>query len=126
MIKCISLLVDSSGKAIAKDPSTKENSMSTMGRSIDVSPNGTHIAVGMRDGSLRVYNTSNDQLVYMKKITKSKRNDEWIEDLKFSPDGKHLAVGCHDNYVYLYSVPAFKMLKKFGKSTSFVTHIDWS
>ena len=60
------------------------------------------------------------------KITKSKRNDEWIEDLKFSPDGKHLAVGCHDNYVYLYSVPAFKMLKKFGKSTSFVTHIDWS
>ena len=54
-----------------------------MGRAVDVSPSGAHCAVGMRDGSLRVYSTAQQwKLVYMKKISK-----EWIEDLKFSPDG---------------------------------------
>ena len=57
----------------------------------------------------------------MKKISK-----EWIEDLKFSPDGQYLAVGSHDNKIYLYAVPAFTQVAKFGKSSSFITHIDWS
>ena len=82
-IKAISMLTDSKGKAIAKDAATKENAKSTMGRAVDVSPSGAHCAVGMRDGSLRVYSTAQQwKLVYMKKISK-----EWIEDLKFSPDG---------------------------------------
>ena len=115
------MLEDAKSNVIAKDPATKENSKSTMGRAVDVSPSGAHIAVGMRDGSLRVYNSSTWKIVYMKKISK-----EWIEDLKFSPDGKHLAVGSHDNKIYLYSVPDFRQVKKFGKSSSFITHIDWS
>ena len=58
----------------------------------------------------------------MKKISK-----EWIEDLKFSPDGQFLCVGSHDNKLYLYELtPAIKQVKKFGKSSSFITHIDWS
>ena len=76
----------------------------------------------MRDGSLRVYSTAQQwKLVYAKKISK-----EWIEDLKFSPDGKFLAVGSHDNKVYLYSVPELQRVKAFGRSSSFITHIDWS
>ena len=59
-------------------------------------------------------------MVYHKKISK-----EWIEDLKFSPDGRYLCVGSHDNKLYCYSVEGWKV-KKFGKSSSFITHIDWS
>lgn len=121
-LKAIDLRKDSKGAVIAKDPKTKENAKSTMGRACDVSPSGAHVAVGMRDGSLRVYQTTSQwKLVYMKKISK-----EWIEDLKFSPDGSYLAVGSHDNKIYLYSVPAFERVKVFGKSSSFITHIDWS
>lgn len=121
MVRCVSLLEDAKGNPIAKDTATKENSKGTMGRSVDVSPSGAHCAVGLRDGSLRVYNTSNWKMIYLKKISK-----EWIEDLKFSPDGQYLAVGSHDNKIYLYQVQNFKFVKKFGVSSSFITHIDWS
>lgn len=92
-----------------------------MGRAVDCSPSGDHVAVGMRDGSLRIYSTKTWGMVYHKKISK-----EWIEDLKFSPDGNYLVVGSHDNKLYLYEVPSFTMKKKFGKSSSFITQIDWS
>lgn len=120
-IKAISMLEDAKGAEIAKDPKTKENAKNTMGRAVDVSPNGQFCAVGMRDGTLRVYKTSDWKMVYMKKISK-----EWIETLKFSPDGNWLAVGSHDNKIYCYEVPKFKQVKRFGKSSSFITHIDWS
>jgi len=58
MMKCVSLLVDAKGANIPMDATTQENSKSTMGRSVDISLNGAHCAVGLRDGSLRVYNTS--------------------------------------------------------------------
>lgn len=58
---------------------------------------------------------------YQKAVSK-----EWIEDMKFSPDGKWLAVGSHDNKIYLYDCAKGKFVKKFGKSSSFITHIDWS
>ncbi len=67
------------------------------GRAIDVSPKGDLIAVGMRDGTLRVFQTSTMKMLHMQKC-----GVEWIEDLKFSPDGKHLAVGAHDNKLYVY------------------------
>lgn len=120
-IRVVSLLEDAKGNPIPKDAATKENAHATQGRAVDVSPSGQHVAVGMRDGSLRVYNTQNWRIQYCKKISK-----EWIEDLKFSPDGNYLAVGSHDNKIYLYEVPAFRLAKKFGRSSSFITHIDWS
>ena len=120
-VKAVSLLEDEKNNAVPKDPATKENAKSTMGRAVDVSPSGQHVAVGMRDVQLRVYTTNNWKMIYHKKISK-----EWIEDLKFSPDGKHLVIGSHDNKLYLYSVPDFRQVKRFGKSSSFITHIDWS
>lgn len=120
-IKCVSLLEDAKGALMPKDAATKENNKGTMGRCVDVSPSGSHCAIGLRDGHLRVYTVSNWKLAYMKKISK-----EWIEDLKFSPDGQYLAVGSHDNKIYLYSIPALTRVKKFGSSSSFITHIDWS
>ena len=120
-MKAISLLEDFKGNPIPKDAKTKENAKSTMGRAVDVSPNGQFCAIGMRDGSLRVYKTSEWKLVYLKKISK-----EWIEALKFSPDGQWLAVGSHDNKIYLYEVSTWDQKRRFGKSSSYITHLDRS
>jgi WD40 repeat protein len=83
----------------------------------------------MRDGNLRIYSVSPQgiKLTYLKKIS-----NEWIEDLKFSPDGTKLAVGSHDNFIYLFDTTTdakgsvSMVMKKFGKSSSYITHLDWS
>jgi WD40 repeat protein len=49
--------------------------------------------------------------------------------MKFSPDGKYLCVGSHDNYFYLFDLAggiAAMQGKKHGKSSSFISHLDWS
>jgi len=54
---------------------------------------------------------------------------EWIQDMKFSPDGKWLAVGSHDNSFYLFDLTAgiaAMKSKACGKSSSFISHLDWS
>jgi microtubule-associated protein-like 6 len=120
----VDLKLNEKGVIMPVDPVTKETAHSAQGRSIDVSPKGNKIAVGMRDGTLRVYTVAATgiKLTYLKKISK-----EWIEDLKFSPDGNRLAVGSHDNFLYLFDLKADAMtMKKFGKSTSYITHLDWS
>jgi len=55
MLKAIDMTKDIKNAVIPKDTKTKENAKSTMGRACDVSPSGAHVAVGMRDGSLRIY-----------------------------------------------------------------------
>lgn len=47
--------------------------------------------------------------------------------MKFSPDGSKLAVSTHEGKIWLYDVlNSFAKLRMFGKTTSFITHIDWS
>lgn len=71
---------------------------------------------------MRVFQTSTWKMVHLQKC-----GIEWIEDLKFSPNGKYLAVGGHDNKISVFSMPECKLLgKKFGASSSFITHLDWS
>jgi WD40 repeat protein len=121
-IKTVDLNLDKTGKPIPMDPKWKDLTPAGQGRSIDVSPKGDFIAVGMRDGTLRVFQTSSWKMVHMQKC-----GNEWIEDLKFSPDGTKLAVGGHDNKLYIFSMPDCKpVVKKFGASSSFITHLDWS
>lgn len=87
--------------------------------------------MGMRDGSLRVFQVSY-QAPFWKEISiyvckHKKIPAEWIEDLKFSPDGKYLLVTSHNNFSYLFEVPNFdKPISVFGKSSSYITHVDWS
>jgi WD40 repeat protein len=107
------------------DADTKEASKASMGRSVDVSPDGKKIAIGMRDGSFRVYGISYDCKTFTKEFMKQE-SYEWIEDLKYSPDGKLLAVGSHDNKVYIYDTATMKRIAICKSSTSFITHIDWS
>jgi len=106
-----------------------------MGRSVAMNHAGNEIALGMRDGSIRVYHvdfgrdgTAKCQLKYRQKVSK-----EWIEDLKYSPNDKYLAIGSHDNKIYVYSSSKGSVIKSKsgkpyggGKSTSFITHLDWT
>lgn len=58
----------------------------------------------------------------LKKLRKS-----WISEVKFSNDNKYLAVGSHDDKVDIYEVKNLqKKLGTLGKSSSFITALDWS
>jgi WD40 repeat protein len=48
--------------------------------------------------------------------------------LKFSPDGSKLAVTTHEGKIWLFDVhnDFAQIGKVFGKTTSFITQIDWS
>ena len=121
--------INEKGEITPVDLKTKEASHAVQGRSVDVNPKGDKIAVGMRDGTLRIYAYSLKEikLIYLKKIS-----PEWIEDLKFSPDGSKLVVGSHDNFLYVFDMSTdpkgnvSMAMKKFGKSSSYITHLDWS
>jgi len=78
----------------------------------------------MCDGSLRIYQAG--KLVFQKTVAK-----EWSEDIKFSPDGQILMLSSHDNRLYKIDISGgfgFDNLKctRFGKSSSFITHFDFS
>lgn len=106
-----------------------------MARSIDISPDEQYMALGMRDGSIRVYKAQPEEPFWTYEHhcvcadpKKSKfKLAEWIEDLKFSPDGEYLMVGSHNNGLYLFTVPNFdNFVKVDSASSSFITHLDWS
>jgi echinoderm microtubule-associated protein-like 6 len=102
-----------------------------MARAIAINLSEEYIAVGMRDGAVRVYQNLGVTLKMISSYTcdhkKQKILAEWIEDLKFSPDDKYLLVTSHNNRMFLFEVPNFeKPVKVFGASSSFITHVDWS
>lgn len=56
-----------------------------------------------------------------------KDRKEVIHEMKFSPDGSYLAVGSNDGPVDIYAVAQrYKKIGECNKSSSFITHIDWS
>ena len=68
-VLCIDLKIDETGKQMPVDAKTKEHSKACMGRSVDVNPKGDKIAIGMRDGSMRIYSidkTGKAKLTYKK------------------------------------------------------------
>jgi hypothetical protein len=86
----LSLETDINGKPI---PRLNDGAISlgAQARAIEVNNTEEYLAMGMRDGSLRVFQSSN-QAPFWKEISiyvckHKKIPAEWIEDLKFSPDG---------------------------------------
>ncbi|VFV19097.1 echinoderm microtubule-associated [Lynx pardinus] len=91
-------------------------------RSVAFSPDGSQLALGMKDGSFIVLRVRD-----MTEVVHIKDRKEVIHEMKFSPDGSYLAVGSNDGPVDVYAVAQrYKKIGECSKSLSFITHIDWS
>ncbi|XP_048374588.1 echinoderm microtubule-associated protein-like 6 isoform X9 [Sphaerodactylus townsendi] len=91
-------------------------------RSVSFSPDGSQLALGMKDGSFIVLRVRD-----MTEVVHIKDRKEVIHEMKFSPDGCFLAVGSNDGPVDIYAVAQrYKKTGECSKSSSFITHIDWS
>uniref|UniRef100_A0A8C9CAS3 EMAP like 6 n=1 Tax=Phocoena sinus TaxID=42100 RepID=A0A8C9CAS3_PHOSS len=91
-------------------------------RSVAFSPDGSQLALGMKDGSFIVLRVRD-----MTEVVHIKDRKEVIHEMKFSPDGSYLAVGSNDGPVDIYAVAQrYKKIGECNKSLSFITHIDWS
>ncbi|KAM4730013.1 echinoderm microtubule-associated protein-like 6 isoform 3-T3 [Anableps anableps] len=91
-------------------------------RSVAFSLDGSQLALGMKDGSFTVLRVRD-----MTEVVHIKDRKEVIHEMKFSPDGTYLAVGSNDGLVDVYAVAQrYKKVGECSKSTSFITHLDWS
>lgn len=63
----------------------------------------------------------------MTEVVHIKDRKEVIHELKFCPDGSFLAVGSNDGLVDIYAVAQrYKKVGECSRSSSFITHLDWS
>ncbi|KAM4607535.1 echinoderm microtubule-associated protein-like 6 isoform 3-T3 [Polymixia lowei] len=91
-------------------------------RSVAFSIDGSQLALGMKDGSFTVLRVRD-----MTEVVHIKDRKEVIHEMKFSPDGAYLAVGSNDGLVDVYAVAQrYKKVGECSKSSSFITHLDWS
>ena len=120
-LKVTRTTLDSKKEETPLDKQTGDLQDSVKGRCIDVSQDDSLIAVGFKDGFVKIYEAES-----LEQKLSFKHAKEWISDLKFSPDNNLLAVGSHDNAIYLYSIPQFKKLFVMNKHSSYITHLDWS
>ncbi|KAJ8387313.1 hypothetical protein AAFF_G00158090 [Aldrovandia affinis] len=91
-------------------------------RSVAFSSDGSQLALGMKDGSFTVLRVRD-----MTEVVHIKDRKEVIHEMKFSPDGSCLAVGSNDGLVDVYAVgQRYKKVGECSKSSSFITHLDWS
>ncbi|XP_040207585.1 echinoderm microtubule-associated protein-like 6 isoform X1 [Rana temporaria] len=91
-------------------------------RSVAFIPDGSQLALGMKDGSFTVLRVRD-----MTEVVHIKDRKEVIHEMKFSPDGSYLAVGSNDGLVDVYAVAQrYKKIGECNKSSSFITHLDWS
>jgi hypothetical protein len=114
----------------------KRRALFAPGKSVAISPDGSHVAVGMFNGVVLILDWKEllkGGELKMKFVIKDCEED--IDDLKYSPDGTMLAVGSHDNFVDIYEVwveekwqKVMKYQRKwrFKGHTSYITHLDWS
>lgn len=120
-LHAVQLDIDIKGKKMAPDAKSKSINDGGKGRCVSLSPRDDFAMVGMMDGSVRLYQTSDWKLLAIKQVAK-----RWIEDIKFSPDGKYVAIGAHDSMCYILHAKDAGLYAKLDKSSAAVIHLDWS
>lgn len=110
-------------------------------RSCAFSPDGSHLAVGCKRGTLRVIvlGTLDDEGERMRLAHDEKVFNEAIDEIKYSPNGARLAVGSHDNFIDIFVTPfdavgrrdgskrdGYRKIARCSGHSSYVTHLDWS
>lgn len=121
MVQLVNLNKDEAGNDREVDPKTWELGHGSRGWSVDVIAEGKLIAVGFRNGDVRIYQASNMQILKNIELRK-----EVISEVKFSPNKNYLAVGSHDNKIDVYTVHDMQKKCTLDSSTSFITALDWS
>lgn len=94
-------------------------------RSCAFSNDAKQLACGLTDGKLIVLNCVDEDM----KVVHEEKNkfSEVLHEMKYSPDGQYLAVGSNDTTVYILSTQNYKkIVAKFTKNSSSITHLDWS
>ena len=92
-------------------------------RSAAFSPDGQHVACGLKNGSFAVlagkdlkearHHLRNfHSVMFCTQISRTPCRKEVLHELKYSPDGAYLAVGSNDNFVDVFDVKAgYKKVK---------------
>ena len=99
---------------------------------VDWSRDGSFLAVGDRNGEVKILDATSLQVLSTAKSAKAGKKDAWIEDIKISPCNKYVAFGTHGGLskVHVWKVNAQKKMTKYCQAniglTSALTHLDWS
>jgi WD40 repeat protein len=91
------------------------------GTVVAYSADGKQFATGSTDGTVRLWEPANGQLVRI-----LLGHGQGITALAWSPDGKALASGSADNTVRLWAPDTGKLLLTFTRHTGAVTALTWS
>ncbi len=88
---------------------------------VTISPDGSRIASGGEDATIRVWDTANGNLV--RTISQHQHR---IEDLAYSPDGTMLASACSDGTAKLWDASSFELIRTYRDHGSPVNSVAFS
>ncbi|NEQ41104.1 MAG: WD40 repeat domain-containing protein [Okeania sp. SIO3I5] len=88
---------------------------------VAISPDGETLASGSYDGTIKITNISNGELLH-----NIKAHDDAIESLAISPDGKILASGSWDNHIKLWDLSNGNLVRDLNSHTDDVKAIAFS
>lgn len=90
-------------------------------KSLDVSPDGNYLATGSADGTVRIWNLQNTNLVY-----ELKGHSKEVNAVSYSPNGRTLASGGADGVIVLWGTGnGSKIISKKGHK-GWIRDVDFS
>ena len=85
---------------------------------MDFSPDSTRVAITERDSAVRLYDTSDGELVWETKIDVDRSTETYTSAIKFSPDGNLLAVAERQQRLVLLDARSGELMGSFDGHSS--------